>query len=59
LSASAFLGKSISGELNEYLGAKITIFEKYIVMVINWTFWAGVLLMKPYNNRKGLLKKEI
>ncbi|HBX44848.1 Cthe_2314 family HEPN domain-containing protein [Limibacterium fermenti] len=59
LSASAFLGKATSGELNEYLGAKITIFEKYIVMVINWAFWAGVLLMKPYNNRKGLLKKEI
>ncbi len=58
LSALALLNKPIDGILSKYIDEKITSFNAYLEMALNWAFWAGVLLIKPYNNRKDSMDRE-
>jgi hypothetical protein len=55
----ALLNYSINLDLKKFVDEKIVFFEKLIKMSLNWAFWAGVLLVKPYNQRKKELKYNL
>ena len=59
MGAMALLNYSINLDLKKFVDEKIVFFEKLIKMSLNWAFWAGVLLVKPYNQRKKELKYNL